>query len=325
MDGGVVVLLLIAWIVGTIIAATIASNRNVSIGLVILLSILFSPVIGVLVACLMTPEARSAAVNAAATVREKKCPQCAEMVKKEAVICRFCRYDFGADIASEEAARLADEEAKKAAEEARKTAWEADAPQRAAETEAQAKKDRKALLVARGVFALMIMIAVSLIIVSATHLLSNTTSGASAATTPKAPAPTAAIPSPWTVSKETNPVTGKVTVYAESDAGNNQAMVIRETGRKVELFINTNEFLETTNNINSGLVGITYRIDKGKPVHQHWSLSSDDTALFYPGNPAHLIEKLRSAKIFYFQFPPAGKVPEVITIDVDHLPKAVVP
>lgn len=27
----------------------------------------------------------------------KKCPKCAEMVKKDAVICRFCRYEFMAD------------------------------------------------------------------------------------------------------------------------------------------------------------------------------------------------------------------------------------
>jgi hypothetical protein len=27
-------------------------------------------------------------------VETKKCPQCAELVKPEALICRFCRYEF---------------------------------------------------------------------------------------------------------------------------------------------------------------------------------------------------------------------------------------
>ena len=27
----------------------------------------------------------------------KKCPQCAELVQQDALICRFCRYDFGGD------------------------------------------------------------------------------------------------------------------------------------------------------------------------------------------------------------------------------------
>ncbi len=29
--------------------------------------------------------------------RIKKCPKCAEMVKREALICRFCRYEFPPD------------------------------------------------------------------------------------------------------------------------------------------------------------------------------------------------------------------------------------
>lgn len=322
MDDGFVGLVFIAWIIGTIIAAVIASNRKVSTGLVVLLSVFFSPVIGVLVACLMTPKAGQASANAAspvaAAVPEKKCPKCAEMVKKEAVICRFCGYDFAPDIAAAETARLAAEEAKGAAEEAKKAAWEADAPKRAAEAKTPAKSEKIVGFVVGGGVLLLLVVTLTF----SNRGTSHTTPNTSPASTSAASTSTTTAYSPWTVRTETNAVNGASTLYAESGYGN-RGMVIRQTGKKLELFINTDEFLETTDNMDSRAVGITYRIDDGKPVHQYWSLSSDNTALFYPGNPAALIEKLRSAKTFHFQYPPSGKIPEVISIDVEQFPKEI--
>jgi heme/copper-type cytochrome/quinol oxidase subunit 4 len=127
-DVSVFLVFFLAWIIGTIIAVAIASRRGVSTGLVALLSIFFSPVIGVLVACLMTPKVEEEPdyryIPEVPKVPEKKCPKCAEMVKEEAVICRFCGYDFSPDIAAKttEEARLV---AIKAQEEAE---WESNRP-----------------------------------------------------------------------------------------------------------------------------------------------------------------------------------------------------
>jgi hypothetical protein len=67
-------------------------------------------------------------------------------------------------------------------------------------------------------------------------------------------------------------------------------------------------------------VPVIYRIDDGKPVHQYWTLSDDNTALFYPGNPTPFLQKLQRAKKFHLEYPPADKIPEVISLDVYGLP-----
>jgi len=305
MDDGFVVIVVFGWIVGAFVAMAIASGRKVSVGLVFFLSLFFSPVVGVLVACLMTLRNEGSATPTKTAVPEEKCPKCAEMVKKEAIVCRFCSYDFGSDIAREQEEELA-------AGQAEKAAWEAAAPQRAA----REKVERR-----RTVIGIVLL---ALIIVAATLFTAQKDSPKAAENSiSPAPATSATASScPWSVNSETNPVNGETTLYAESGYGK-QVMVIRQTGAKIKLFINTDEFLETTDNVESRSVGITYRIDDGKPVHQHWTLSDNNTALFYPGDPAPLIEQLRSAKTFYFQYPPSGKVPAVITLDVERFPKEI--
>lgn len=72
-----------------LITAKIASDKGGSF----LLWFLGGALLGVVtlpMAIFMSRESISGAAGS------KKCPQCAELVKKEALICRFCRYEFKA-------------------------------------------------------------------------------------------------------------------------------------------------------------------------------------------------------------------------------------
>ena len=80
------------------------------------------------------------------------------------------------------------------------------------------------------------------------------------------------------------------------------------------------EFLETIDNINSRDSTVQYRLDDGEPVRQTWTLSDDNTALFYPGSCAPFIAKLRTAKQLAFEYRPAGRTESTLTFPIEELP-----
>lgn len=83
-------MLLILWLLFSIGAGVIASNKGRSGAGFFLLSLLLSPLIGVFAALI----AKRNEENIAQKTGERKCQFCAEFVKKEAVVCKHCRSDL---------------------------------------------------------------------------------------------------------------------------------------------------------------------------------------------------------------------------------------
>ena len=83
----------LGWILFSIIPAIIASNKGRSGFGWFMLSLVISPLFaGILVAVL--PSQKKKLEARALASDSKKCPQCAELVKVEAKICRFCQFTF---------------------------------------------------------------------------------------------------------------------------------------------------------------------------------------------------------------------------------------
>jgi invasion protein IalB len=185
-----------------------------------------------------------------------------------------------------------------------------------------------------GVGAVLAVVIIFAFLIAESNAPSSVASGDSSSTQPSAAsaapstqsAPSqepAASQGNWQLSSETNPVTGEVTTGASLDSPSDeeQYIVIRLIGKKLECYVNTNEFLETVENLESHISTVQYKFDDGKVVRQGWTLSSDNEALFYPGNCVSFIVQLRKAKTLAFEFRPSEKIPQTIIFDVEGFPE----
>lgn len=139
--------------------------------------------------------------------------------------------------------------------------------------------------------------------------------------------PTAAAPAPpsnWDVSNSRDDVTGEETKVATDGYGDNE-IIVRRRGQHLQLYVVTPDFLETTDNMESRMSPVAYKFDDGKIIHQSWTLSDDNTSLFYPGNPTAFLQKLEQSKSFAFQYHPAEKVPTSETFSVGGFPSDLIP
>jgi hypothetical protein len=126
----------------------------------------------------------------------------------------------------------------------------------------------------------------------------------------------------WSTDQDENPVTGVTSVYmyvlANGPTGG--ILYIRKRSGLPEIYIITDDFLETTENLHTRDSRVTYRFDGEKPIKQTWNLGGDNKTLFYRGNPAALISSIKAHKTLYFQYEPSDSLPKVITFDIEGLP-----
>lgn len=84
------------WFVFSIVAGIIASSNGRSGFGYFLLSLILSPLVGVILAAALPKINKNTERAALDSGDFKKCPMCTELVRREAVKCRYCGSDFSA-------------------------------------------------------------------------------------------------------------------------------------------------------------------------------------------------------------------------------------
>lgn len=85
--------ILLFWIIFAVVVGIAASNRGRSGFGWFLLSILLSPLLGLILVLVLPDQKKQQAAHSDAAGR-RPCPRCGEQIMRSAVVCRFCDADL---------------------------------------------------------------------------------------------------------------------------------------------------------------------------------------------------------------------------------------
>ncbi len=84
--------ILLLWLILSILVGVYANSKGRSgIGMFIVSLLLLSPIVGFIIVAIMSNKSEEKKVNSG---EMRKCDSCAELVKAEAKICRYCGNDM---------------------------------------------------------------------------------------------------------------------------------------------------------------------------------------------------------------------------------------
>lgn len=130
----------------------------------------------------------------------------------------------------------------------------------------------------------------------------------------------------WSASVQTNPIddTKTVTLYLTANEGKSHMgrminLVIRCKSNTTELIISWWDYLGLNE------TSVITRVGNATAEQKMWSLSSNNTATFYPGSPIAFIKSLMSADKLVAQVTPYNESPVTAIFDIRGLTAAIRP